>query len=360
MTTRRLADVYAQTLAQRDWTADPAQKVAIAALQRVHDALCTTRFGKRWFWQRPAESPRGVYLWGGVGRGKTFVMDLFHANLGELPARRRHFHRFMLDTHRALTELTERSDPLDIVAGRIAQSVRLLCLDEMHVNDIGDAMILGRLFERLFARDVVLVTTSNVPPSGLYRDGLQRARFMPAIAQLETHCEVLEFAAGTDYRLAILRASDTYQVATGDEAHALAEHRYLQLSGSRVAEPGTIEVQGRAIATLARVPGIAWFDFDTLCRTPRSAPDYIELATRLHTVVLSSLPVLGADDDNAARRFVSLIDEFYDRRVNLIITAAAPPDLLYTGERLAFEFQRTASRLHEMQSEAYLAEPHRS
>lgn len=309
---------------------------------------------------RPVATP-GLYLYGGVGRGKTFLMDLFHAALPPLKARRVHFNRFMQEVHARLRALGDGPEPLQQVAHDLARDTQVLCFDELHVNDIADAMLLGGLFTNLVAAGTTLVFTSNVPPAGLYRDGLQRARFLPAIALLEQHCEVLAVDGGQDYRLRELERAPLYlDSAAPDTATALAA-RFQSLTGTEGTTAGAadvVELAGRPVPCVRQAGDVIWFTFTALCDGPRGQADYIELACSYGTVLLQDVPVLGGDQDNAARRLVSLVDEFYDRGVKLVVSAAAPPTGLYTGDRLAFEFQRTASRLIEMQSHDYLARPH--
>jgi cell division protein ZapE len=285
-------------------------------------------------------------------------MDLFHAALPPVPARRVHFNRFMQEVHGRLRALGDIPEPLQQIATDLARDTQVLCFDELHVNDIADAMLLGGLFTSLVAAGTTLVFTSNVPPAGLYRDGLQRARFLPAIALLEQHCEVLAVDGGQDYRLRELERAPLYLDSQAPETvHALAA-RFQSLAGNAVCSSGPVELAGRSVACVRQAGDVIWFTFAALCDGPRSQADYIELACNYGTVVLQDVPVLGTEQDNAARRLVSLVDEFYDRGVKLVVSAAAAPTALYTGERLAFEFQRTASRLIEMQSHDYLARPH--
>jgi cell division protein ZapE len=287
-------------------------------------------------------------------------MDLFFRELA-FPARRRsHFHRFMHDVHGALKSLGAVTSPLERVADRIAADTRVLCFDELFVSDIADAMILGGLFEALFARGVTLVATSNVPPAGLYRDGLQRARFLPAIALLERHTEVVEVDGGIDYRLRELERAPLYLDSGDDDCEAQLARRFEAIAGGHGSGPGGIEVNDRRIAVRREFDEVVWFDFDDLCAGPRGQADYIEISRLYHTVVLSGVPVFDTAAENEARRFVALVDELYDRGVKLVLSAAAAPDALYRGERLRFEFQRTASRLIEMRSQQYLAREHRA
>lgn len=300
----------------------------------------------------------GLYLWGSVGRGKTFLMNLFHASL-RVPSRRTHFHHFMHDVHAGLHRHRERPDPLAHVAAGIADGVRVLCFDELYVSDIADAMILGGLFEHLVGAGTTLVFTSNAPPAELYRDGLQRQRFLPAIALLEAHTRVLCVDGGTDYRLRELERAPLYVESGPGAGDDLLAERFEALAGQPGEAGGNIEVDSRPIPLRRHAAGIAWFHFRDLCEGPRSQSDYIELARILHTVVLSDVPRFDPASEDAARRFIALVDEFYDRGVKLVVSAATSPAGLYQGERLAFEFERTASRLVEMQTHAYLERPHR-
>ena len=288
------------------------------------------------------------------------LMDLFANALPPGTGTRRHFHRFMNDVHADLRRLRDHRDPLRRVADRIATRTRVICFDEFFVSDIADAMILGTLFEALFERGVTLVATSNVPPSALYRDGLQRARFLPAIALLEQHTEVVEVDGGVDYRLRLLSRASVYQAPNDVAAEAELERDFEALAGETPRHRRPMDVNGRRIAVRVRADGVVWFDFDAICDGPRSADDYIEIARSHHTVLVSDVPRFDATRENQARRFIALVDEFYDRRVKLMLSAEAAPDALYAGDRLAFEFQRTVSRLLEMQTRDYLASEHRA
>jgi cell division protein ZapE len=298
-------------------------------------------------------------MWGGVGRGKTWLMDLFFQSLPTDAKRRRHFHRFMYDVHAQLKELANRESPLEIVADNIAGQARVLCFDEFFVSDIADAMILGTLLDALFRRGVSLVATSNVPPKELYKDGLQRERFLPAIKLLEDNARVLAVDGGTDYRLRQLTLAGTYIDSSDAQADARLSALFADLSDSDPCEGGTVEIEGRPIPVVKESENVIWFEFEALCEGPRSQNDYIEIAREYQSVIVSHVPVLTAQRENAARRFIALVDELYDRHVNLILSAAAPPAGIYKGDRLGFEFQRTLSRLTEMQSEEYLASEHR-
>jgi cell division protein ZapE len=352
---------YAAGVARGEWQDDPAQQRALRELDRIHKAVVgatTPGLFARLFGQQP-EPPRGLYLWGGVGRGKTFLIDLFHDGLPIAEKRRTHFHRFMRSVHERLRAHAGERDPLAAIAREWRSRLRVLVLDEFFVTDIGDAMLLGRLLDRLFAEGVVLVTSSNIAPSGLYRDGLQRARFLPAIALVERHCAVLHLESPHDYRLRALTRSPVYRQPLDDASDAWLERRWHELGGDDGHRDAGIEVEGRRIPVRARSQGMAWFDFAALCEGPRAAADYIEVACEFHTVLVGGIPVMDARSDDAARRFVTLVDELYDRHVNLVCSADAPPTALYTGERLAGAFERTASRLIEMRSAEYLAREHR-
>lgn len=352
---------YARGVAERRWQDDPAQRQALAALDRIHAALSGPPGG---LWKsirtRLAPKPvRGLYLWGSVGRGKTFLVDLFFQALPMEHKLRLHFHRFMGRVHAGLARAEGRADPLAEVARGFAAQARVLCLDEFFVTDIGDAMILAGLLRHLFARGVTLVTTSNIEPQGLYRDGLQRAKFLPAIALLQQQCEVLELCSAQDYRLRALTQGGVYFSPLG-----VAAERGLAACFERIA-PGSrrpeadILINGRPIPVKYRADGVIWFDFAALCEGPRAVTDYIELARSFNTVLVSGVLQFSPQMEDAARRFVNLVDEFYDRGVNLVLSAATPITELYAGERLRNEFARTQSRLIEMQSVEYLAGGHR-
>jgi len=409
---------YAAGVARGDWQADPAQQPALVELDRLHAALVQPPprrgvLGRLFGGNDTSDVPAGLYLWGGVGRGKTFMIDLFHDGLpmevlraegttdaplspgrerdrsqderwGEGSAdateavrqkdptrhaapdpklgrkRRTHFHRFMREVHESLRTHAGERDPLAaIVRGWRDAGLRVLVLDEFFVSDIGDAMLLARLLDRMFAEGIVLVTSSNVDPKDLYKDGLQRARFLPAIALLQRHTHVVYLESDTDYRMRALTRSPVYRMPLDAQSDAWLDTRWHELGGDDEHRDAGIEIDGRRICVRARTPGMAWFDFDALCEGPRGASDYIQVATEFHTVLLGGIPHMDATRDDAARRFVTLIDELYDRHVNLVCTAAAEPPALYTGERLTGAFERTASRLIEMRSAEYLAREHR-
>ena len=359
----RPSEHYARGIAGGRWQDDPAQHAALAAFDRIHAALLAPPPGRlQRLRTRLAGKPdavRGLYLWGPVGRGKTMLMDRFVASLPARIAQRVHFHRFMLDVHAGLRALGEVRDPLLRVAADIAARARVLCLDEFMVTDIGDAMILGGLLGALFDRGVTLVATSNTPPRDLYKEGLQRERFLPAIDLLGAHCEVLELVSPHDWRLRALTRAPVY--LTPDDAHAeMALARlFVELAQGPVQENAALNINDRTFRVRRVCAQAAWFDFAALCDGPYGSADYIELARTYPAILISGLPQFTPFNEDAAQRFVHLIDELYDRRVKLAVTAQAPTVELYDGKRLRLEFARTASRLIEMQNREYLAEAHR-
>lgn len=360
---------YQRDLERPDFSHDPAQQQAVECLQRLYDELCATpqlvpsglkaKLGGL-FGRNPAPPViRGLYFWGGVGRGKTYLMDTFFDTLPFENKLRAHFHRFMQRVHRDLKALDGEKNPLVLVADRIADEARVICFDEFFVTDITDAMILAGLFERLFERGVVLVATSNIVPDGLYKDGLQRARFLPAIALLKERTEVVNVDGGTDYRLRTLAQAELYHWPLDAAADVSLMDSFQRLAPEQPREKESLDIEGRSIAARYVADDVAWFEFAELCDGPRSQYDYIELARIFHAVVLSNVPQLGAGKDDQARRFINLVDEFYDRNVKLVVSAEVALEQLYAGGRLEFEFERTCSRLLEMQSEDYLALEHR-
>lgn len=363
---------YRVDLEQEGFRYDPAQEMAVEKLQLLYERLLVAE-------RAPAASPggmrrlaqklrgkterpkpvKGLYFWGGVGRGKTYLMDTFFESLPFERKMRVHFHRFMQRVHQELTSLKGTKDPLETVAERLASEARIICFDEFFVTDIGDAMILATLLDALFARGVSLVCTSNIVPDGLYKDGLQRARFLPAIALLNEHTEVVNVDGGVDYRLRTLKQAELYHYPLGDGAKAGMKRSYQGLALNAGAHDCVITINSREFQALQRADDVIWFEYDELCNKPRSQNDYIELAREFHAVLVSNVPVLTMDMEDQARRFINLIDEFYDRRVKLILSAEASITELYQGQRLRFEFDRTESRLLEMQSEEFLASEHR-
>ncbi len=356
---RRPLAIYESLITGGRYKADPAQQNVIAELDRIWHEL--TAHPVSGWWSKIRGKKRqpvtGLYLWGGVGRGKTWLMDMFYDSLPGKDKQRIHFHRFMARVHNALKARQSTRDPLPDIARDWASQYRVLCFDEFFVSDIADAMLLGGLLQALFDEGVTLVATSNVAPDDLYRDGLQRAKFLPAIESLKTHCLSLHVDGDTDFRLRLLQRSKIY-LHPHDE-HALASlHEAFQTMSGGASMDTSLEVNGRKLRANKRGDGIIWFSFSELCERPTSTADYIEIARAFNTVLLSEVPAMGEQNADATRRFINLIDEFYDRNVKMLVSADAPIDELYQGKRLKFEFQRTASRLTEMQSNDYLAKPH--
>ena len=347
-------------LAARGTTLDHAQAAAFDRLSQLATELEAFRAARQSPLKKlfmPPDVPRGLYLFGGVGRGKSFLMDGFFATVAIRRKTRVHFHAFMRSVHDELATLRDEEDPLSIVAGRIAARHRLVCFDEFHVSDIADAMILGRLFKALFERGVVFVMTSNYPPDGLWPDGLQRERFLPAIALLNQWLDVVEVDAGIDYRLRALEQAAVYQTPLGADAEAALGAAFERMRSGPDEDP-RLTIEGRPLPALRVAGSAAWFDFATLCEGPRSQRDYLELARTYAVLFLSGVPVLSAEAGNSARRFTWLVDILYDHRVKLVISAAVPPDGLYRAGPNQREFARTTSRLIEMQSRDYMALPH--
>jgi cell division protein ZapE len=359
-----IRDAYEQHLLQHGHMRDPAQGRIVELLADLQHRLLTAPPPKRGLAKllsrnrSPAAGVTGLYLWGGVGRGKTFLMDLFFETLALESKRRVHFHRIMKDIHERLGALDDIEDPLAWIARDLAAEAHVLCFDEFFVSDIGDAMILGRLLHGLFERGVTLVATSNTHPDDLYRDGLQRQRFIPAIEALNKHTQVVELTGDTDYRLKLLQEAGTYLTPDDDRARSRLREFFRESASSQVREDHELDINSRKLLTRRCAKGIAWFDFAALCDGPRSQADYIEIARWYPTIIISGVPVLDEVREDQARRFIALVDEFYDRRVKLIVSAERPADQLYAGKRLRFEFERTVSRLIEMQSLEYLHLPH--
>lgn len=351
---------YAADLSRPGFESDPAQARAVAALDLLYHALLKRPRlpGWRRLLGRAQPPLRGLYLWGSVGRGKTYLMDSFYDCLPFPEKRRLHFHRFMQEVQEQLKTYSGQQDPLRIVAQHFSAGTRVLCFDEFSVSDIADAMLLGRLFDCLFQDGLTLVATSNVAPDNLYQGGLQRDRFLPAIKALKQHTQVLKLEGSTDYRFRHLEKTRLFHSPANPEADAQLADFFLQLTGNARGSDAGLPLNGRTIPVRLQADGVVWFRFVAICGGPRSPLDYIEIARSYHTVLISDIPQLGADMEDEARRFISLVDEFYDRKVKLAVSAATDPLHLYAGKRLAMEFQRTRSRLEEMQTRAYLAAPH--
>jgi cell division protein ZapE len=349
--------LYEATLKERGFTSDPAQQRAVDALERCErewaDYKARRSNAVTKLLVRPP-IPRGVYMWGGVGRGKSFLMDCFFQAVPLTRKTRLHFHEFMREVHRELQDLKGTVNPLDELGKRIARRFRLICFDEFHVADVTDAMILHRLLESMFANRVSIVTTSNFHPDGLYPNGLHRDRILPAIELLKSKLEVINVDAGTDYRQQTLAQIDMIHTPLGDAAEAALERAFEQLREARDEDP-LLHIEHRELRAKRRAGGVVWFDFRTLCGGPRSQNDYLELASRFHTLLLSNVPQMPPRLASEARRFTWLVDVLYDRRVKLMMSTAVEPEQLYTEGPLAHEFPRTVSRLHEMQSAEFLA-----
>lgn len=349
--------LYEQTLAERGYTADPAQLRAIDSLERCENEWADYKARRSnaltKLIARPP-IPRGVYMHGGVGRGKSFLMDCFFNAVPLTRKTRLHFHEFMREVHRELSELHGTVNPLQELGQRIARRYRLICFDEFHVADVTDAMILHRLLESLFENRVSIVTTSNFRPDDLYPNGLHRERILPAIELLKTKLEVVNVDNGTDYRQLTLARVGLYQTPLTEAAEAAMGDAFVRLAEAKDESP-TLHIEHRELRARRRAGGVVWFDFKELCGGPRSQNDYLELASQFHTLLLSGVPQMSPRHASEARRFTWLVDVLYDRRVKLIASAAVEPEGLYTEGPLAHEFPRTVSRLREMQSTEYLA-----
>ena len=365
-------DRYQARTARRDLDPDPAQESVARKLDALAAALARAEpkhsAWSRLFGAKPDEAPRGLYLVGDVGRGKTMLMDMFHEAVAYEPKRRVHFHAFMADVHariHAWREARKRhevkgDDPIAPVAADLAADARLLCFDEFAVNDIADAMILGRLFTALFAERVTVVATSNVAPEDLYRDGLNRTLFLPFIAQLQERMETVHLAAARDYRYATLVAAPTWFVPADATSREALDRAFRALAGVERGEPQRLPLLGREIAVPEAAGDIARFPFAALCEAPLGAVDFLAIARRYGTVLIDGIRVMQPGERNVAKRFINLVDTFYDEQVKLLASAEADPDALYAAEdgREIFEFKRTVSRLTEMRSQQYLALPH--
>lgn len=361
---------YQQAISAGEYQPDDVQHQTVIRLDDIYQALTHAETARRrprktwrsWLGRREEtalEPVRGLYMWGGVGRGKTWLMDLFFQSLPTERKLRLHFHRFMLRVHEELNLLQGRQNPLEKVADGFKAETDILCFDEFFVSDITDAMLLAELLRALFARGITLVATSNIPPDELYRNGLQRSRFVPAIELIKQYCEVRNVDAGIDYRLRALTQAHLYLTPLTPETETAMRQMFTRLSGKMFVAPGPVlEVNHRPLPTLCVADGVLSVDFATLCVDARSQNDYIALSRLYHTVLLHDVVVMEPKDENSARRFLALVDEFYERRVKLVISAEASMFDIYQGEHLKFEYQRCLSRLQEMQSEDYLSQPH--
>jgi cell division protein ZapE len=360
---------YQQDLTKDDFFSDAAQENAVQNLQRLYEELQVeplkvSSFKKvlnRWkkvYAKQETKPIKGLYFWGGVGRGKTYLVDNFYDCLPFENKMRVHFHRFMHRVHHELKSLTGQSDPLKIIAKKFANETRIICFDEFFVSDITDAMILGTLFEELFSHNVILVATSNIIPDGLYRNGLQRERFLPAIKLINEHTDIINVDSGVDYRLRTLEQAEIFHYPLDQKANENLHHYFKQLSCEPGKEDVDIEINNRQLTTVCVSDGVVYFDFSVLCESARSQGDYMEISQLYHTVLMANVKQMGHESDDSTRRFIALVDEFYERNVTLIMSAEYPLEELYRGGNLAFEFKRCLSRLQEMQSHDYLASEH--
>lgn len=350
--------LYEAHLQARQIEPDPAQREAILQLEKLYQALLQKqKFFWRWL-NRLSTVPKGLYLWGGVGRGKTFVMDLFYSSLPFQEKTRLHFHRFMHFIHNELKRLQGEKDPLKLIARDFSKKYRVLCFDEFHVSDIADAMILGELLKYLFYFKVIIVATSNIEPNDLYHNGLARDKFLPAIEAIYRHMNVLEFERGKDYRLQFLSSAKCYHFPLNEKSHTELNRTFEKLTLDQRRQNKVLILCEREVNAEECAETVVWFSFENLCESARSSEDYIELARCFPTLLLSGVKKMGEMHEAAAKRFMHLVDELYERHVTLIISAEVPIDELYAGTMITEAFQRTISRLTEMQSPEYLCKPH--
>ncbi len=349
---------YTEQLQKNGFKPDSHQEAVVTAFDRLARELQRKKRTRGWFWQKREIAVEGIYLWGGVGRGKTWLMDLFYTHHREVGIERHHFHSFMRQIHKRLQQLEGESAPLESIADEMAQRMRVLCFDEFNVIDIGDAMLMRGLLEALEKSAITLVTTSNRHPDDLYPGGIQRDSFLPAIDILKRNNHVIELMGDDDYRLQLFEESTVYHTPLGDNAAQKMSREFGRLVSGEIVSRERFSVPGRPIRFIKRANGVIWCDFNALCGPPRWQNDYLELARCHHTVFISDIPYLDGTWDDRTRRFINLVDVFYDQKVNLVLSAEDQPERLYTGTRLTFEFKRTASRLKEMQSAAYLETPH--
>jgi cell division protein ZapE len=357
---------YQDDLSFINFQYDEAQENAVKELQRLYDELTQPKKKRKWrvtlkaTFGRSMTKPtiQGIYFWGGVGRGKTYLVDTFYECLPFDNKMRVHFHRFMQRVHQELTRLDKQQDPLKIIAKKLANETRIICFDEFFVSDITDAMILGTLIQELFSHGIVLVATSNIAPSGLYKNGLQRARFLPAIDLIKQHTRVVNVDSGNDYRMRTLEKAEIYHFPLDKQAQANLNDYFEQLSPDKYDVNVAIDIEGRKIPAMKKAEGVIMFEFMALCDGPRSQTDYISISRQYQTVLLANVMQMDETNDDIARRFIAMVDEFYERKVKLIISAEVDMQELYKNGRLSFEFQRCLSRLQEMQSREYLSQAH--
>jgi len=367
----RIFDEYNRQIELKHYDCDSAQESAVKKLAELQQQLelyqaqtHTLQFKFKSLLKMHPKPPRGIYLWGDVGRGKTWLMDMFFDTLNlehqhKSQKLRLHFHHFMQTVHDQLSLLQDQKNPLQHIARSFASRYKLLCLDEFHVSDITDAMLLYGLLNTLFEEGITIVATSNLPPNDLYKNGLQRERFLPAIDLLNTHMMTVELNGDVDHRLRLLEKADTWYLAT-DNTDKILENRLLELITSPAQRQHKIHINYRYIATVLHANNIIWLEFDAICGDQRGSADYIEIARQYHTVVVSNIPTMDDSHNDKTKRFINMIDEFYDRNVNLLASAESQPEELYSGRQLDFEFRRTVSRLLEMRSHDYMQRAHKS
>jgi len=357
---------YKNDLDSEEFIVDPSQETAVLCLQQLFVDLLAKQQNENFLSAKlksllktkTKNKIEGLYFWGGVGRGKTYLVDCFYDCLPFENKWRIHFHRFMQNIHKELKELANTESPLEIVADQISKKTQIICFDEFHVSDITDAMLLSGLLEALFKRNVVLVATSNQHPDDLYYDGLQRDRFLPAISLLKKNTKIVNVDSGIDYRLEFFDHAEIYHSPLDDNANAILEDDFVHVCPNKGVEGDILEIEGREIKTVRCGDGVVWFNFKAICAGPRGVADYIEIARQYQTVLIANIPVMSDNDNDIVKRFITLVDEFYDRNVKLIITAEDVPSKLYKGKRLAESFKRTQSRLEEMRTHDYLAKQH--
>ena len=347
------SELYLNLIDDGQLSFDKEQAKLLEKFNHLNESL--TKRSKSWFGQKKI---KGLYIRGEVGRGKTQMMDIFFETLNIQEKKRVHFHRFMKILHDDLDKISAQKDPLKKVAKEISKKTKVLCFDEFYVEDIGDAMLLGRFINELFENKVTLITTSNTHPDNLYRDGLHRSRFLPAIKSIKENCEIYELNSAQDYRLRTLEQLEIFIIGKGDQGIKELESNFIELTNGEFQDRQKIKILGREIDTIKLAQGSLWVSFKEICEGPRSAKDYIEICSEFHTLFVSNVPIMKGSNDDSARRFIALVDECYERNVNLILSMETELQQIYSGERLLEPFKRTISRLEEMRSKEYLSRPH--
>ena len=347
------SELYLNLIDNGQLSFDKEQAKLLEKFNHLNESL--TKRSKSWFGQKKI---KGLYIRGEVGRGKTQMMDIFFETLNIQEKKRVHFHRFMKILHDDLDKISAQKDPLKKVAKEISKKTKVLCFDEFYVEDIGDAMLLGRFINELFENKVTLITTSNTHPDNLYRDGLHRSRFLPAIKSIKENCEIYELNSAQDYRLRTLEQLEIFIIGKGNQGIKELESNFTELTNGEFQDGQKIKILGREINTIKLAQGSLWVSFKEICEGPRSAKDYIEVCSEFHTLFVSNVPIMKGSNDDSARRFIALVDECYERNVNLILSMETELEQIYSGERLLEPFKRTISRLEEMRSKEYLSRPH--